>query len=76
MGKKIVTFGEMLMRLTTPGNLRLQQASRMLKSSDMTIAEVCYAVGFTSHSYFTKCYREYFGELPSESQKRTSKIRS
>ena len=42
----------------------------------MTIAEVCYAVGFTSHSYFTKCYREYFGELPSESQKRTSKIRS
>ena len=57
-------------------NLRLQQASRMLKSSDMTIAEVCYAVGFTSHSYFTKCYREYFGELPSESQKRTSKIRS
>lgn len=26
MGKKIVTFGEMLMRLTTPGNLRLQQS--------------------------------------------------
>ena len=26
MGKKIVTFGEMLLRLTTPGNLRLQQA--------------------------------------------------
>ncbi len=25
MGKKIVTFGEMLLRLTTPGNLRLQQ---------------------------------------------------
>ena len=27
MGKKIVTFGEMLMRLTTPGSLRLQQAN-------------------------------------------------
>ena len=26
MGKKIVTFGEMMMRLTTPGNLRLQQS--------------------------------------------------
>lgn len=26
MGKKIVTFGEMLLRFTTPGNLRLQQA--------------------------------------------------
>ena len=26
MNKRIVTFGEMLLRLTTPGNLRLQQA--------------------------------------------------
>ena len=41
-----------------------------MSSSDMTIAEICYEVGFTSPSYFSKCYKEYFGESPTEYLKR------
>ena len=52
---------------------RLQRASSLLKTSEMTVSEICFAVGFTSHSYFTKCYHEYFGESPSDVQRRTSK---
>ena len=32
----------------------------------MTVAEVAYEVGFSSPSYFTKCYKEEFGESPTE----------
>lgn len=45
---------------------RLEKARGMLISTNMTIAEVAYSVGFTSPSYFTKCYKDYFGKSPSE----------
>lgn len=50
---------------------RLKKASFLISSSDKTIAEICYEVGFTSPSYFSKCYKDYFGENPSEYIKRT-----
>jgi signal transduction histidine kinase/DNA-binding response OmpR family regulator/ABC-type xylose transport system substrate-binding protein len=49
---------------------RLKKASALISSSNMTIAEICYEVGFTSPSYFSKCYKEYFGESPTEYLKR------
>ncbi len=55
-------------------NLRLRRAAQMLKNSEMTVSEISYSVGFTSPSYFAKCYREYFNETPSEVQARTSKM--
>ena len=45
---------------------RLKQAERLLKSKGKTIAEISYEVGFSSPSYFSKCYKEYFGILPGE----------
>lgn len=51
-------------------NTRLKQAQIMLAQGDKTIAEVAYSVGFTAPSYFTKCYKEYFGENPNELVKR------
>ena len=56
-------------------NIRLREAARMLKTQSITVAEVSYAVGFTSPSYFTKCFREFFNESPSDLQARTSKIK-
>ena len=35
---------------------RLKRAASLLASSGMTVAEIAYEVGFTSPSYFTKCY--------------------
>ena len=51
-------------------NTRLKRAQQMLAQGDETIAQVAYAVGFTAPSYFTKCYKEYFGENPNELVKR------
>jgi len=44
---------------------RLKRGRSMLQRTDSTIAEVAYKVGFSSPGYFTKCYRDYFGEAPS-----------
>lgn len=52
--------------------LRLKRAATLLKTQQNTISQVCYAVGFSSPSYFTKCYKDYFGESPSDTQARTS----
>lgn len=49
-------------------NLRLKKARTLLKTSDKSVSEVCYLVGFSTPAYFTKCYREQFGETPSSSR--------
>jgi signal transduction histidine kinase/DNA-binding response OmpR family regulator len=55
-------------------NIRLKRAAKMLSSSERTVSEIAYEVGFTTPSYFTKCFKDYFGESPSDLQHRTSKI--
>ena len=49
---------------------RLKKATSLLASSDMTVAEIGYEVGFSSPSYFAKCYKEQFGESPTDLLKR------
>lgn len=49
---------------------RLKKAASLLASSDMTVAEIGYEVGFSSPSYFTKCYKKQFGESPTDFLKR------
>jgi len=45
--------------------IRLHQARELLRTTDMRIGEVAYAVGFRDPSYFTRVYKETFGEVPS-----------
>lgn len=54
--------------------MRLKRADQLLKQTQQTVSEVAYAVGFSSPSYFTKCYRDYFGESPTDAQRRTSRM--
>ena len=49
---------------------RLKKATSLLASSEMTVAEIAYEVGFSTPSYFTKCYKEQFGESPTDFLKR------
>lgn len=49
---------------------RLKRAASLLASSEKTVSEITYEVGFTSPSYFTRCYKEYFGESPTDFLKR------
>ena len=57
-----------LLRIT-----RLKKAYSMLSAQDKSISEVAYEVGFTSPSYFAKCYKNYFGESPTSLRNRTMK---
>lgn len=50
-------------------NCRLKKARQLLAKGELNIAQVAYEVGFTAPSYFTKCYKEYFGEMPNEMHK-------
>lgn len=45
---------------------RLKRADQLLKSGGRSVTEVLYEVGFTSSSYFAKCFKEEFGRLPSD----------
>ena len=45
---------------------RLIRADQLLHTTDMTIQQVALELCFSSAGYFTKCYKEYFGHLPSE----------
>lgn len=45
--------------------VRLNKSVEILKRGK-TVSEVAYEVGFTSPSYFTKCFKEYFKYNPSQ----------
>lgn len=45
---------------------RLKRAALLLAQTEKTVAEIAYVVGFSSPSYFAKCYKEYFGESPTD----------
>ncbi len=47
--------------------VRLRCAAEMLRKGDKSISQVAFEVGFGSNkSYFSKCFKEQFGKLPSE----------
>ena len=46
--------------------LRLKEAKRLLLRPDLTIAEVAYAVGFSSPAYFSTVFKAYYQQSPSD----------
>ena len=44
---------------------RLKKAASLLTTGNFTVSEVMYMVGFSSASYFTRCFREEYGVTPS-----------
>lgn len=46
--------------------LRLQHGRTLLTTTDKTISEIAYETGFSTPAYFTKCYRDAYGETPTE----------
>lgn len=45
---------------------RLKKAEHKLKTTNKTVSEISYEVGFSSPSYFAKCFKDYFNILPTE----------
>ena len=62
---KIKTLADM-----TPNEMiqtvRLKKAAQLLREGNHKVSEVCYAVGFSNPSYFSKCFQKQFGIKPTE----------
>lgn len=56
----------------TPNDLvkmiKLKKAAEMLTTEKYRINEICYMTGFTSPSYFSKCFLKQYGCLPKDYQ--------
>lgn len=50
-------------------SVRLAKAKQFIEEQKGNISEIAYSVGFSSPAYFTKCFKEEFGYLPSDLQK-------
>lgn len=46
--------------------VRIQKAAELLRSGNHNITEVSFMVGINSSIYFRQCFKEEFGQLPSE----------
>ena len=44
--------------------VRLKKAAQLLREGNRQISEVCYMVGFSTPSYFSKCFQKQFGVTP------------
>ena len=49
---------------------RMEQAAKILKETDESIAEIAQAVGYDSQSKFTAAFKAYFKVLPKEYRKK------
>jgi CheY-like chemotaxis protein/AraC-like DNA-binding protein/two-component sensor histidine kinase len=47
-------------------SIRLKQAAFLLINNNVNISEVAYKVGFSTHSYFSNSFHDYFGMTPKE----------
>jgi len=54
--------------------IRLEQALKLLNDNVGTVAEISYYVGFSSPTYFNKCFHEYFGYPPGRIKKKNEII--
>lgn len=46
--------------------VRLKTAAQLLRSGEYRISEVCYLTGFSSMSWFAKCFTKQFGMRPKD----------
>ena len=52
--------------------VRLKKAAQLLKEGQHQISEICYMVGFSNPSYFSKCFQKQFGIKPGDFAKEAS----
>lgn len=47
-------------------SIRMKKAAMLLRQQKFSVAEVMYMVGFSNHSYFSKCFQAAFGTTPKQ----------
>ncbi len=51
-------------------SLRLRRARTLLMSTEKTVSEIAFEVGFTSLAYFSRCYKDTFGTTPTDTREK------
>ncbi|MBN1144788.1 MAG: response regulator [Bacteroidales bacterium] len=46
--------------------IRLKKAAQMILEKQMSFSEISFEMGFSTPSYFSKCFHDHFGKTPSE----------
>jgi transcriptional regulator GlxA family with amidase domain len=46
--------------------VRLKKASQLILEDHLNFSEIAFATGFSTPSYFSKCFHDHFGKTPSE----------
>ncbi|MBI9059361.1 MAG: helix-turn-helix domain-containing protein [Labilibaculum sp.] len=54
--------------------VRLKYAMELLQDTDLSVSEISYKVGFSSVSYFIKCFGDHYGYPPGEATKQENKV--
>lgn len=47
-------------------SIRMKKAAMLFSQNKFTVSEVMYMVGFSNHSYFSKCFHTEFGKTPRQ----------
>ncbi len=47
-------------------SIRLKQSIKLMEMSKYSLSEIAYMTGFSSLSYFTKCFKKQYGKPPSD----------
>lgn len=47
-------------------NLRMGHAKHLFSTTDLNVSEICYRIGLSSHSYFSKMFKSRYGVSPSK----------
>lgn len=58
----------------TPANYikekKLEKALELIQSTELSVSEICYEVGFQDTSHFTKAFKQKYKQAPSEYRKK------
>ena len=55
---------------------KMQYAERLMLEGKYTISEIAYMSGFNSINYFRRCFKEEFGDVPSDYLKKLKTVSS
>lgn len=55
-------------------DIRLEEAIQLLKQDEFNTSEIAYKVGFSSPSYFNKCFNDKYGFTPGDYKKQNGNV--
>ena len=55
-------------------HLRIEEAARLLRNTQLSLEEIMYKTAFQNMSYFRRCFKRYYGDPPRRYLKKSQQI--